>query len=388
VVKAIAKRPEDRYVSVKALSADVAQFLERRPVHARRSSFGRRVRTLAGSHRRRAAATLVLSAVVIAGSLIAGVPGLTPRGDSASPRLPRGGTTNAAAAQAYQEGRKLWDTRIESARAAAAFRRAIAADPRFALAHVGLADTLAMWQVPSPESERALAEAFRLEPSLGEAYATQGFLRMFHYWDWVGAEESLRRAIELAPDYATAHHWQGTLFAITRRFDAAETALRRATELAPAAAVILGDLGLAAHWRGDHARAAEICERARRLDASSFVTGCLLSVYPRQGRYRDAAQLRGNTLLAVFEQQGYRAMLGQLLAAAQAMGYGGMYDATLLHAELGQKAAAIDALHRLILTHHFMAPFVNVAPALQELRGDPEFQQALRAMGLADSGRR
>jgi hypothetical protein len=80
--------------------------------------------------------------------------------------------------------------------------------------------------------------------------------------------------------------------------------------------------------------------------------------------------------------------LRRLLAAAQAMGYGGMYDATLLHAELGQKAAAIDALHRLILTHHFMAPFVNVAPALQELRGDPEFQQALRAMGLADSGRR
>ena len=122
------------------------------------------------------------------------------------------------------------------------FRRAIERDPDFALAYLGLADSL-FTESQNPEAYSALSKALSLDPNLSEAYATMGFARIFHEWNWQKAEDDLRRAIELKPGYATAHQWYATLLAITGRLDEGKQEIRRALEIDPMSANFLADLG-------------------------------------------------------------------------------------------------------------------------------------------------
>ena len=105
-------------------------------------------------------------------------------------------TVKADAYQLYMNGRYEWNKRswVAVTEAERLFRNAIAVDPDFALAYVGLADRLAT-QPDTTEAEAVIAKALELDPNLAEAYATQGFLRMFHQWKWREAEESFKRSL-------------------------------------------------------------------------------------------------------------------------------------------------------------------------------------------------
>jgi tetratricopeptide (TPR) repeat protein len=109
--------------------------------------------------------------------------------------------------------KRTWPSMLEAQRL---FRNAISADPNFALAYSGLADTLATGGGVD-EANMLVEKALELDPLLAEAHASQGFIKMFHGWDWEGAETSFERSIELNTNYATAHHWYATLLAIKGR---------------------------------------------------------------------------------------------------------------------------------------------------------------------------
>lgn len=130
-------------------------------------------------------------------------------------QLSKRGTNNAGAYEAYLRGRYYWNqfTPESLPKALAAFELAIALDPNYALAYVGLADFY-VWAniyglIPSTalaQAEAAARRAIELNDQLGEAYASLGLIMQNHR-RWEEAERLKQKAIELSPNYVHAHEW-------------------------------------------------------------------------------------------------------------------------------------------------------------------------------------
>ena len=162
-------------------------------------------------------------------------------------------TENMAALEAYFRGRQRMATRtsVGFIDAIEHFQRAITLDPNFALAYVGLAITYAIQSaytgLPPAEqvakAEAPLAQAFALDDGLGEAYALLGAVKQYYRSDDAGAEIAFKRALELSPNYAMAHHWYGGLLSSLGRFEEAMIQKQQAFELEPLSPVIGETLG-------------------------------------------------------------------------------------------------------------------------------------------------
>jgi TolB-like protein/Tfp pilus assembly protein PilF len=159
-------------------------------------------------------------------------------------------TQSLEAWQAYQLGRQRLSRRTSAAliEAEGFFRKTVAIDPKFALAWVGLANTLTLQPQYSgrpqdaafADAEQAVTRALELDPNLAEAWASAGLLANNRLQD-ERAEQMLRRAIALNPNYAPAHHWLSTPF-LTDRHEALAAA-ERAVALDPLSAIINNNLG-------------------------------------------------------------------------------------------------------------------------------------------------
>jgi TolB-like protein/Tfp pilus assembly protein PilF len=171
-------------------------------------------------------------------------------------RIQRVPTENMAALEAYFKGRQSLVARTSAGFTDAFehFQQAIALDPDFALAYVGLADTYAIQgpttgiepQEQAAKVEAVLEQAFALDDTLGEAYAVLGLVKYHYRKDYAGAEIAFKRALELSPNYAFAHHWYGQLLLFNLgRPDEAVIQFQQALELEPLAPSIRAVLGFA-----------------------------------------------------------------------------------------------------------------------------------------------
>jgi eukaryotic-like serine/threonine-protein kinase len=156
-------------------------------------------------------------------------------------------TRDAEAYELYLKGRYEWNKRTpEGLRAAMDFlQRAVERDPNFALAYVGLADAYAVspqtLDTPTREAtlraKETVERALAIDSSIAEAHATLGLIED-HLYKWQAAEQEFKRAIELKPNYATAHHWYCLHLTDQRRFDEALREIKRAHALDPLSSVI------------------------------------------------------------------------------------------------------------------------------------------------------
>jgi len=136
-----------------------------------------------------------------------------------SERLAKARAVDPDAYELYLKGRYFWNKRNEAAyvKAIDFFNQAIARDPEYARAYSGLADAYALlgsWpnaemprRVAMPRAKEAALTALKLDDSLAEAHASLAFVEMHYEWNWKESEKEFRRAIELNPNYATAHQW-------------------------------------------------------------------------------------------------------------------------------------------------------------------------------------
>ena len=134
-------------------------------------------------------------------------------------RLVKRDTANPEAYQLYLKGRYFWNKRTQAGlqEGIAFFRQAIEADPAYALAHVGLADSynflgaFGIALLPPgeamPKARAAALKALETDDALAEAHASLAFVKLYYDWDWTGAETVFQRAISLNPNYAPAHQW-------------------------------------------------------------------------------------------------------------------------------------------------------------------------------------
>jgi TolB-like protein len=159
----------------------------------------------------------------------------------------------------YVRGRYLWEKRNGESihRAMEYFRQAIDRDPSFAAAFSGIADCYSSLgssfdvgsQPPSevqPKAKAAALKALGLDSGLADAHNSLAYTKLNYDWDWAGAEEEFKRAIELNPGYAHAYHWYAHALLSSGRLDEALAKSNRALELDPLSPII--NVHLAWHY--------------------------------------------------------------------------------------------------------------------------------------------
>jgi len=340
---------------------------------------------------------------IVAGEIRIGV---TPQGEV---RLSTPGKVNPEAYDAYVQGRFHWNERSarEMRAAITSYQEAIEKDPGFAPAYVGLADSYSMLATmreaaPNevmPKAKDALLKALALDGSLAEAHTSLGWVMEVFDWDWTASDRELRKAIELSPNDATAHHRYAIHLAAMGRLPDAFTQMRSAEQLDPLSPVIFSSTGwvLLRGRRPDDAM--RECRRALDLDPK-FVRGhlCLGEAYEQKGDIAQAADeflqgkiLAGDTpeILDALKDattrdgyQGYfRTRLAQLLAKSKTS-YVSPYDLADSYVRLGDQE---QALHWLQVAYEERSPYLanlQIEPRLDGLRGDARFQDLVTRVGL------
>jgi eukaryotic-like serine/threonine-protein kinase len=313
-------------------------------------------------------------------------------------------TENTDAYQLYLKGRFQWNRRTgESLKNAVEFyKRAIELDPNYALAYVGLAECYVLFEVFSvaparesmPQAKAAVEKALELDDSLAEAHAALGYYLTLFAWDKPAAEREFRRAIELNPNYPTAHHWYGSVLAAMGRFDESIAEGKRAEELDPLSPIISTDVGVNLFYARRFDEAIAQFKHALTLDTNFYFMHSSLGIaYDAKGMYAEAISAfrkaieLGNDpwdvafLARSLARAGQRAeavkLLGQLKAES-ARRYVSKFSIALIYAALGDKDQAIAWLEKDFAERTFSPPFYAVDPMLDDLRSDPRFADLVR----------
>ena len=201
--------------------------------------------------------------------------------------------------EAYLRGRSAWNQRDESGllESVAQYRKAIQMEPSFTEAYAGLADsytTLGYFSYLAPQAcfplARAAAEkALQIDSSDAEAHASLGYVQFYYDWDWNGAEKEFRRAIELAPNYATGHHWYSVYLTAMGRFAEARMEIEQARRLDPLSLAIQTDIGFEAFYSSDYGRAERQLKSVLAMNPHFALASLWLGrTYQATGRFEEA----------------------------------------------------------------------------------------------------
>lgn len=318
------------------------------------------------------------------------------------------GTKSYEAYDLYLKGQYLWNERTAEGfrQAADYFQQAIDKDPSFAQAYAGLADTFTLmstWYI-GPQNElmpRARAAALRaleLDDGLAEAHASLALIEENYDYDWPGAEREFRRAIQLNPQYATAHQWYAEFLSWQGRFDEAFAESSQARQLDPLSLIIATDHASILYYSRQYESAVEQCRSVLELDpAYDHARIPMIPSYLQLGRYDDAigeinylaARGDGPWLwaweVAVDGRSGRVAEARRALAKLEhvAASRPDRYP-TLLLAYSGPagKEQALKLLESAYAEHSNAIVQIKVDPIYDPIRSDPRFVDLLRRARL------
>jgi serine/threonine protein kinase len=325
----------------------------------------------------------------IASSLQAKLTGSEQRAIAARP------TENTEAYRLYLKGRFFWNKRTgpDLKTAADYFQQAIAKDPGYANAYAGLAQANLLMpfynagasQDMFPKARAAAIRAIELDETSPEGHAALAMLLCYEF-KFRDSEAEFKRAIELNPNYATAHHWYGnTLLTSVSRFDEAIKEGKRAVELDPFSMVINADLGSTFMLARRYDEAMAQLRATLTLDGNfAYAHSMLGTVLFLQGdinaaitEYQKARVLDdGCDVLALlglaYAKIGKSAEVTQLLQDLNECGHkhyvrGSVY--ALMYIALGQKETAIDYLEK------SSDNWIGINPQFDPLRNEPRFQE-------------
>jgi DNA-binding winged helix-turn-helix (wHTH) protein/tetratricopeptide (TPR) repeat protein/TolB-like protein len=315
--------------------------------------------------------------------------------------------------QLYLRGRYFWNRRtVDGLRKSTDyFRQSIDADPNYAPAYAGLADSYALLASFSVEpgssanadARSAALSAIHLDPTLAEPHASLGMIYFFTDWNLAAAEQEFEHAIQLNPNYATAHHWYALDLAAMGRFPQSLYEIHLAQKLDPLSLIIGTNVGWIEYLSHDNAAALVALNRVLELDPNFVRARTRLGmVEMATGDYAaavtnltQALALSGNPedrdpwvegLLGDAEARaGNRAAAEKVLAELHeraASHYVPPISRALVLIGLGRNAEAIEALGKAVDDHSTSMVYARVDPSLDPLRTDPAFQGLLGRMKL------
>jgi len=321
-------------------------------------------------------------------------------------------TENPEAYQLYLKGRFYWNRRTEDGarKAIEYFQLAIEKDPTYALAYTGLADCYSVlgtsYNVASlspseaiPKAKAAATKALEMDDTLAEAHTSLAYIRLNYDWDWAGAEREFKRAIELDPNYANAHHWYSHYLMAMSRPEESLAESKRALELDQLDMVMNLHLGWHYIYAHQYDLAIEQFRKTLEMDPNYGLTHWYLGqAYAQKGMYAEAeTELRKaknllQQIVAVDADIGYayaasgkggeaKKVIDELKQLSKQR-YVSSYYIALIHAGLGEKDLAFEWLENAYKERSDLLVYLNRDPRLDSLRPDPRFADLVKRVGL------
>ena len=326
-------------------------------------------------------------------------------------QLTRRYTENTEAYQLYLKGRYYWNKRSPEGfkKAIEFFNQATDLDPTYALAYAGLADCYNMlgdYAMLLPrqsflKGEAAAIKALEIDETLAEAHTSLALAKLDYEWDFPGAEKEFRRALELKPNYPTAHQWYGEYFMFMGRVEESLAEMNRAQELDPLSPIISTAIGYSLWNARRYDEAIDQLKRTLELDPNFLPAIAFLELaYERKGMYQE--------FIATFQQEMILSGYSQEEAAAftEAYARSGMrgfwlkglewlnekqakraYIAPIhmavSYALLGEKDKAFEWLAKVYSERSGWIVHLRVDPRFDNLRSDVRYSDLLRRVGLA-----
>jgi TolB-like protein len=286
-------------------------------------------------------------------------------------------------------------------------RQAIEADPAYAAAYAWMSAIYSGLGVfgflpPAeafPKAKAAAMKALEIDDSLPEAQAVLAIVRLYYEWDWSGAEQACKRAIELNPNYAWAHAFWSDWLLIMGHHKEAMAEAQLALELDPLSAPLNFKLGQKLYFWRDYDRAIELLQKALELDPNFVSTHMMLAyVYAVKGMCEQSlttcekvSALYGDSPLSKALPSLILAIAGKTDEARKILNelkkQPRLDPLSLIvlpqtYSVMGEKTEAFEFLEAAYLERDFLLIFLNVIPAFDNIRSDPRYADLLRRMGL------
>jgi TolB-like protein/Flp pilus assembly protein TadD len=328
-------------------------------------------------------------------------------------RLAKRYTESPEAYRIYLMGRFYWSKRtLEGLKKGVEyFQQAIDKDPNYALAYTGLADSYALLgsveysALPPteamPKARAAAIKALEVDDALAEAHASVAYVHIFD-WHWYEAERAYRRAIELNPNYATAHHWYAMYLGAMGRHDEALEEIELARELDPLSLPIGVGVGWHFFLTRQYHRAIEEYRKTLEMDPNFYMAHFLLGLAHEQesmfdeaiAAYQQAQALShghplmiaapGHAYAALGQRDEAQAVLDQLAQLAKRR-YVSPYYIAAIYTGLGEKEQALAWLDQACESRSEGLIWLKVDPLFDSLRADARFADLLHRVGLGSA---
>jgi tetratricopeptide (TPR) repeat protein len=285
------------------------------------------------------------------------------------------------------------------------FHAAIAADPNYALAYTGLAESYLLMaangsslQGMSLQARTAAKKALTIDPTLGEPHAILGLIAQNHDWNWQESEREFKLAMALDPNDAIPHHWYSGGLAVRGRFEECLRENAIAKQLDPLSLVIRSSEGeyLYVARRYDEAirKVDQVLEIEPNFALAHYVRG--LS-YEQQGKWREAladletarrlddtphnVAMLGEAYALSGDKNRARQILAELQARAKQEEVSALYPA-IIYVGLGEKDAAFAGLEEAFQERATYLLALKFAPFYDPLHLDARFDDLVNRMGL------
>jgi len=325
-------------------------------------------------------------------------------------RLQKHPTESLKAYNLYIQGRWYLEKRTERSlqKAIEYFNQAIEEDQSYGLAYAELASAYSLLAEYSPyppreaylNAKEAVRKALESDDTLAEAHAELATLKSSYEWDWEGAEKEFKRAIELNPNYATAHHWYAVNLGRRLRFNEAIEEIKRARELDPLSLVINRNVGMILFFAREYDQAQEAFQKTIEMDPNfsmlHYYIGC---VYSQNSMYNKAIEefQKEKELVGGFSSY-IEAAIGVIYARTGEIGkaeqtlnylieqskhmYVSSYALAWLYFALGKKDQGFAELEKAYDAYDSWLTEIKVEPFLDTARSDPRFAALLKKMNL------
>lgn len=318
---------------------------------------------------------------------------------------------NPDAYRLYLHGRYHWNKRTPESLANSIefFQQAIGEDSALAPAYSGLADALALFgsleygvyppHEVLPKAKDAALTAIRLDPLLAEGHTSLANIHLFYDWDWEAARREFEKAIDLNPNYATAHHWFANYFVVTGKLDKAREEIKKALNLDPNSLVINTDVGWIYQNSREYDKAIHQIQNTLKLEPDFIQAHLALGfTYCLQKKYEEAIQsfekakeLSGGYPLAIAALSYCYALAGRNNQALELLNQlkeislqryiPALYFA-LIYMGLGDNDSAFEWIDKALQERSGYLAYFAVDPKVDMLRSDPRFREVLKRIGL------
>jgi TolB-like protein len=317
--------------------------------------------------------------------------------------------TDPAALDAYLRGRYFWNRRSEEGlrRAVEYFQQAIAADPTYALAYTGLADSYSVLgsvgtdgmppNEAMPLAKSAAMKALELDPDLAEGHTSLAYVKLSYDWDLPGAQREFSRALELNPNSATARHWYSHYFMAAGNLGKATEQMREALRIEPLSPSINIGIGWCSYYSRQYDQAIEQFRSVTESDPSLALAHQTLGMaYQQKGlldraieEYKRAAAFSNNNPASVTSLASAYAAAGSLAESRRELQrleemsrthYVPAFYFATVHYAMGDLGKTFELGWKAIGERCDYLLYLRVEPRASKLAGNPEFLRAMAAL--------